>query len=45
MSQIRGCPPIFNRPAAITASEGSLQEGLSVGHKRAAVTRDESIPV
>ena len=32
-------------PAATTASPGSLQEGPSVGHKRAAVTGDESIPV
>ena len=38
-------PTIFNRPIATMASEGSLQEGLSVGHKRAAMTRGESIPV
>ena len=38
-------PTIFHRPAATTASRGSLQEGPSVGHKRAAVTGDESIPV
>ena len=35
-------PTILYRPAATTAS---LQEGPSVGHKRAMVTRDESIPV
>ena len=38
-------PMIFNRPAATTASGGSLQEGPSVGYIRAAVTRDESTPV
>ena len=38
-------PTIFHRPAATTASRGSLQEGPSVGHKRAAVTGGESIPV
>ena len=38
-------PTIFYRPAATTASGGSLQEGPSVGHKRAMVTRDDSIPV
>ena len=31
-------PTIFHRPAATVASRGSLQEGPSVGHKRAAVT-------
>ena len=36
---------IFNGPAATTASGGNLQEGPSVTHKRAMVTRDESIPV
>ena len=36
---------VFNRPAATTATGGSLQEGPSVGHKRAMVTRDESILV
>ena len=29
---------IFDRPTATTESGSSLQEGLSVGHKRAAVT-------
>ena len=40
-------PTIFNRPAAATmANRGNLQEGPSlVGHKRSAVTGDESIPV
>ena len=38
-------PIIFNRPAATTVSGGSLQEGLSVGHKRTVVIRDEPIPV
>ena len=38
-------PTIFNRPAAATtANRGNLQEGPSlVGHKRSAVTGDESI--
>ena len=40
-------PTIFNRPAAATtANQGNLQKGTSlVGHKRSAVTDDESIPV
>ena len=38
-------PTIFYRPAATTASGGSLQEGPSVGHKKAMMTRDELIPV
>ena len=41
-------PTIFNRPAsaATTANRGNLQESPSlVGHKRSAVTGDESIPV
>ena len=40
-------PTIFNRPpAATTANQGNLKEGPSlVGHKRSAVTGDESIPV
>jgi len=42
-------PTIFNRPArgpSTTASRENLQEGPSmVGHKRSAVTHDESIPV
>ena len=44
--KLDAAPTIFNRPAATAAaSQCSLQEGPSVGHKRAAVTGDESTPV